>query len=846
MRESKKKQLIEIINSMKELHMVFINMKEMEKRYNFLEECQQAAIAIGETVEKEIPDDNKIVPQLETYCEEIYLLSQKEVLTEESIQISNRIIDSVRTFLIEIPVTYHVVFLPYKASMWDSLESIWRACKDDNRCECFVIPIPYYQFDAKKNTWEYCYEGDRFPSEIPITHYQEYLLQKNQPDIVYIHNPYNQYNRVTSVHPDYYSNNLKKYVGKLVYVPYYVTPGLISPELINLPSYEYMDFIIVQSEYTRSKFQDSPYYNKLLPLGSPKIDRIIKACQKEAVMPSNWQPVFQDKRVVMLNTSLGCFLQGGEVYLKKIKYLCKILKGQNKVVLIWRPHPLLESTIKAMCPHLLSKYQGLLSFFRDNQIGILDETPDITSTVALADAYIGEEGSSVISLFQAAGKPIYILNNHITEDFTEEERRRFLLGDIAEGEGKLWLTAMFCNALFEVDRNTHKIYFAGKVEGQTKWSGAYSNLTSIGEQLFLSPNFADCPVAYHIKKQQFEVLSQSLEEKLRCWKVVSYKNKVFYLPAVNNSIIEYDIIKKQWKYHTQCIQEFSRKFVNQELVTWSYAKTNETLWITAAYTNCVLQFNMDNGFYRIHSIGEETNGYSGIVADKEGLWLAEVHTGKIIKWSRYKEMVQIYDMPKEFYYWQQFNGRSFVHSYLLDLGEWVISIPGFSNSMIKLDKVSGKVTMLCSEFWDKTPKEANGYHPQFLFSSLFGAKISSKCIWVQRNSDLAVAEVNVEEETYEIFYPELSKVEFDKLLEGEDGFEQREKGYGFFRKEDRLFPFQKFIEDLVEDRLKAVQIRQTKELSDMTTNRDGTCGMKIHEYMMKVLSEKQTNKSTGR
>lgn len=37
-----------------------------------------------------------------------------------------------------------VVFLPYKASMWDSLESVWKAADEDPNCDAYVVPIPYY------------------------------------------------------------------------------------------------------------------------------------------------------------------------------------------------------------------------------------------------------------------------------------------------------------------------------------------------------------------------------------------------------------------------------------------------------------------------------------------------------------------------------------------------------------------------------------------------------------------------------------------------------------------------------------------------------------------------------
>ena len=53
--------------------------------------------------------------------------------------------------LISESVIYKVVFMPYKASMWDSLESIWMAADKDERCEALVVPITYYELDNNQN-----------------------------------------------------------------------------------------------------------------------------------------------------------------------------------------------------------------------------------------------------------------------------------------------------------------------------------------------------------------------------------------------------------------------------------------------------------------------------------------------------------------------------------------------------------------------------------------------------------------------------------------------------------------------------------------------------------------------
>lgn len=58
----------------------------------------------------------------------------------------------------------------------------------------------------------------------------------------------------------------------------------------------------------------------------------------------------------------------------------------------------------------------------DNKIGVFDNTPDIAYTIAVSDGYIGSDGSSVINMFSAAGKPVFIFNDLIFNEFCEDEK----------------------------------------------------------------------------------------------------------------------------------------------------------------------------------------------------------------------------------------------------------------------------------------------------------------------------------------------------------------------------------------------------------------------------------------
>lgn len=110
----------------------------------------------------------------------------------------------------KIPVDkIKIVFMPYKADMWTSLESIWYAAEADENYEVKVVPIPYYDIADMKNI-HMKYDGDRFPPYVRITSYKEYAMEEEHPEMIFIHNPYDECNNLTRVPAYYYSSNLKK------------------------------------------------------------------------------------------------------------------------------------------------------------------------------------------------------------------------------------------------------------------------------------------------------------------------------------------------------------------------------------------------------------------------------------------------------------------------------------------------------------------------------------------------------------------------------------------------------------------------------------------------------------
>ena len=435
MRRFQRQQIMDVIDSMHALHGE-IRDRLQSGAYDVVEgaltDCQEAAISVGEAIEQIEGDDTKAVRCLEHYCERLYQISLQLQNTA-----AQKIYKSLESGLVKaeneikhMPVRKTAVFLPYKASMWDSLESVWKAACDDEEWESVVIPIPYYNRNTDDSLGEMQYEGADFPEDVPVTDWQQYSLEKEHPDIIFIHNPYDQFNIVTTVHPLFYASRIKDYTEKLVYIPYFVHQNdIVAEHYCVLPGTIYADVVILQSEKVREQYLR--YYEAALPelvekqgreaiekkfqaLGSPKFD---VSADSQNDIPEEWREFLgQGKKVIFFNTHLRGLMQGqSEQFLRKLEWVFNFFQKQEDVVLLWRPHPLMVETARAMNPEAVEPYLELVNRYRRQKIGIYDDSRELHRAIDLSDAYYGS-GSSVVELFRQQGKPVMLMSEQIRED----------------------------------------------------------------------------------------------------------------------------------------------------------------------------------------------------------------------------------------------------------------------------------------------------------------------------------------------------------------------------------------------------------------------------------------------
>ncbi len=450
MKKRLKKQLIELVELLYEANNSIvrnIEKNDLESAVNVLLECQNTAIAIGQKIDAVEGDGTTTVKALEDYCENIYhiysiIQSGDDLYTHKiSKQLKKNVNEITNRLQNDIPEIKEIIFLPYKASMWDSFDTVWKRYTEESLIETIVIPIPYYDINADGSYGEMHYEGDQFPDYVPITHYEKYNLEVNHPDEIYIHNPYDDTNLVTTIHPFFYSKNLCKYTDKLVYIPYFVldeidpynkgavegirrfvlTPGVINAHEVIVQSENmrkaYIECLVAnQGEENRKLIED-----KVKGTGSPKIEKIKSMRKEDVTVPEDWKrfiykPDGSRKKIIIYNTSLNALLQYSDCMINKIMDVFKVFnEHKDEVALLWRPHPLIKATTQSMRPQLWTDYEKVVKYYQMSEIGIYDDTADLDRALVLADAYYGDQ-SSLVTLCKAINMPIMIQNPMVIEE----------------------------------------------------------------------------------------------------------------------------------------------------------------------------------------------------------------------------------------------------------------------------------------------------------------------------------------------------------------------------------------------------------------------------------------------
>lgn len=659
-----------------------------------LADMQEAAVAIGTEIEKLEGPNNRAVRLLETYCELLWNCSQAE--TEgEALQLLGKIQETLYEtcqFLEKEEKKSQIVFFPYKASMWDSMESIWKAAKEREDCRVYVVPIPYYDKDNNGFLGEMHNEAEAFPKEVPIVSYKDYVPEAQRPDVVFIHNPYDSYNAITMVHPTYHAKHLASCTNMLVYVPYFVLGERMPKEFAMTSGVVFSHRVILQSETARQIyikgfkeaiktgvikkcFSEEEIQNRFLALGSPKIDIAVNGKREDYRLPIEWRDLLK-KKAVLYNTGISGVFDESRQFLSKVEDTLEYFRERTDVILWWRPHPQVEEMIRFMSPNLLEKYRELVKKYREAAYGIYDTTPELHRAVAYTDMYYGDN-SSIINLFGVQGKPIMRQNYYVRISGGSFREEKSIISDCGIYEkDKFYFFSACYNALFELNLSSGDTAYLGSVPGEEMVEpDLYSHMISCDDDLWLIPNHAKEIARYSRKEKCF--VKYPLSEN-----PTSQAQKIYYAYLQKPWIymISWDY-KKMYRFSVEeglCIEESLELDGAEDIlgICRRDARLNMQMADGKLYgcicdSNRILEWNPDNRCIRIYTIGNETNKYSQIIYDGVYFWLIPYAEGNIVRWDkRYGEIREISDYPSEFYAVYRFSAAVCQGAYLWVFPAW--------------------------------------------------------------------------------------------------------------------------------------------------------------------------------
>jgi len=683
MRKFLKNNLMEIFPTIYEAHKIignYLKEKDFENAKAVLVDCQNSAVQLGRIIENSEGKGFITAGILEEYCKLVYEIFISISDESNSIEIKEKLdekLDDVRKSVEnDIRVKLEIVFMPYKASMWDSLESVWKAADEDPDCDAYVVPIPYYDRNPDRSFGQCHYEGLEFPEYVPVTHFNKYSIAQRKPDVIYIHNPYDDCNYVTSVDPRFYSRELKKHTDCLVYIPYFFrgesvgvpndlevisnfvrTPGVMNADKVIVQS-EYMKQAYVKniSKYNKDNLNDSnDLSGKILGLGSPKIDKLINVDKDEIAIPDKWKKFIYKsdgtkKKIIFYNVGISSLLKGNEKWLNNIINTLNIFRERiDDMVLLWRPHPLILTTIESMRPQFVDKYKKIVNDYVIDGWGIYDDTSDLYRAIALSDAFYGDE-SSVLNCFCVMGKKVYLRyidTNQYSELISWNGFFSRLLFVI---NGKLHIKDRK-DYFYKVGEKCSFEYSCKSIDSSDEWD-KFNSYFMQNDKIYFLPNNDIRIVSYDFQKNKTDYITLDLLKCYCCYKNLGhpeypeyfsgglfYNNKIFLIPFQYQAIVAYDLQSKQTIH---CV-DLRGKFGITKFCSWTWMNEN-TILLPNKNSNEVIEFNLDSYEIEVHKIGKQKSKYLYIHKYDNNVFLVDADFN-IVCWNCIDKKAKIFMLP---------------------------------------------------------------------------------------------------------------------------------------------------------------------------------------------------------
>ena len=327
--------------------------------FALLENCQKLAVQLGTALEGQYGETDERIRALEKYCDMVFSFAEQLQGECDVAGHLNKLDEQIQS----LKAKKIVLFLPIHAKQWKTMEPLWRKYQKEEETEVYVIPIPYFYRNIEGEFLSLEYEGEAFLPEIPITHYEAFDIKNTLPDMIITQNTYDEYNPAMSVHPYFYTANLRNYCGKLIYVsPFWMDDFDESDgrawehihEYVTVPGVVLADEVVVCSEQIRSQ------YIKALTSFAGEDTRFIWE-EKIVPMDKEWNATGEKNTIrkqILYYNSYSVLQEYGMKAMEKLKQVFAVFeKNREDFHVIWLQDPMIEENQRKLPPTLWKEYE---------------------------------------------------------------------------------------------------------------------------------------------------------------------------------------------------------------------------------------------------------------------------------------------------------------------------------------------------------------------------------------------------------------------------------------------------------------------------------------------------------
>lgn len=437
--------------------------EEVERLFSLLADSQQLATDMGTLCESVKGEKCKVIPVLETYCEELYLLYN--VLTGESQEPFDTDCLGATTQELEEALETHIlsrremVFLPFDAKYWESFDALWKAAMLTENVDVYVVALPYFYKNYDGSLRDMQYQLENYPEKLHVIHIDDFDLELYHPEVIFSQNPYDSYDEAISLPPAFYSKRLQSYSEKVVYVPYFqmdeftegderyyenmesylCRPGIVAADLVLAPSQQ-MKKVMIQKlcdfagEDTRSIWEDkiSVYGEevceglgiKFMPsiFENDDVNEYSNECLIKNSVISDSEDRDPKYKTLFYYTGIGQMIQNGEKELLKMQKTFDLVESVNAQnasesevgekkqlhILLWQDDNFLQNLIR-LRPQLYEDYMLLIRGYEEKEWFSVCRDEEIERAILRSDAYYGDTGPYLLR-FSGEGKPVMVQN----------------------------------------------------------------------------------------------------------------------------------------------------------------------------------------------------------------------------------------------------------------------------------------------------------------------------------------------------------------------------------------------------------------------------------------------------